>query len=78
MEELDYGEGFVVAAHGCEGVPVVAFAGREYCQGGGGIFVREEIFQSIHLFKRQSLCYEGRITCVTVWTEGSWLMDGLW
>ena len=36
LEELDYGEGFGVVAHGCKGVLVVAFAGREDCHGRGG------------------------------------------
>jgi len=63
LEELDYGEGFVVTAHGCEGVLVVAFARREYCQGRGG-FMREENSQSIHFFEPQSLCCEGCITRV--------------
>jgi hypothetical protein len=45
---------------------------------GEAVLCERKFLRASILFERQSLCYEGRITCVIVWTEGSWLMDGWW
>lgn len=45
---------------------------------GEAILCEKKFLIACILFEPQSLCYEGRTTCVIVWTEGSWLMDGLW
>jgi hypothetical protein len=41
------------------------------------VLCERKFFRASICFERHTLCYKGRITCMIVWTEGSWLMEGL-